>query len=225
MALNVYQFTKNDLPHGFKLTGPFLENPVCQKSIEVIRNRFPGKKIIIVTQTNISNRMFSTYNPVFLNKELLEQLDLNNVITKLLNNSSIEVPQVDGIWKFNDSAEGNVIILTFSQTAPIIVAECEEGIFVSTILRQNITKDTFKRILDLLPPWYSEVTFRVISSTDHKYDNGTLSEQIKKIVEDLNCKFDSFGVDVNSDVTLFGYSEKVPDFPELGLANNLVATW
>lgn len=224
MALNVYQFTKNDLPHGFKLTGPFLESPVCKKSIEVIHNRFPEKKLIIITQTNISNRALSTYNPIVLNTELFEQLDFDKVIAKLHNNCSLEVPQVDGIWKFNDTAE-DLIILTFSQTAPIVVAECEEGIFVSTILKQDITKNTFERILDLLPPWYSEVTFQVISATGYKYDNGTLSEQIKNIVEDLNCKFCSSGIDVNSDLNLFGYGEKVPHFPELGLANNLVAIW
>ena len=220
----IKQFTKTELLGGFKLTDTFLMHPISEEAITKIHSYFPKKRLVIITQTSIQNRGILNYKTESLSNELLEKLELRNVISKLRDNKRDLVPQVDGLWKFKDMDE-DIIMLTFSQTAPIIMAECDEGIFISTMLKQDISKDTFKYILSFLPPCHSRVTFKVISSTCFQYPEGTLSDQIKHIVFDLGQNFEetSPDADVNSNSNLFGYGEKVPDFPDLGLANNLVA--
>ena len=93
------------------------------------------------------------------------------------------------------------------------------------MLRQNITKENFQKILDAIPFPHSEVTFKVISSTDYQYPEGTLFEQIEKIVTDLGCKYERSSSDANVNYSeyLFHYNETIPGYEELGLANNLVA--
>lgn len=221
---DIYQFTRHELPHGFKLTKEFLNAELFDENL--IYQILDVKDLIIVTQTDIQNRSQSDYTPFFLDNTLSEQLCLYNVISKIKDGKVSEVPQVDGIWMNN--AENNKAILSFSQTAPIICAWCSvsgnEYVFLSTILRKDISKKNFQKILDLLPPDHTKVTFEIISSTDFEYPEGTLYNQIRDIVLDLGCiyKVPSNYSNVNLNDELFGHGEKIPECP-MGLANNLVA--
>ena len=222
----IIQFTNKILPYGFKLTKDFLESPFCYNSIKVVKESLAGRKPIIVTQTDIDKRNTCKYNPVFLDEELEEQLALDKVVENIRKGNSFKIPQVDGIWMKNTRRDK--AILSFSQTAPIIVGYCSNinysYIFISTMLKKDITKENFEHINKLLPSGHPQVTFEIISSTCFKYPEGTLVDQIKDIVTDLGCKFikPSSVANVNTNPDLFGHSEKVPGFPELGLANNLV---
>lgn len=223
----IIQFTNSALPYGFKLTKSFLESPICDESIKKIMESLAGKRPIIVTQTDIDKRDTCKYNPVFLNKKLEEQLALDNVVKNIRSGSSFKVPQVDGIWMQNSLKDK--ALLSFSQTAPILIAYCSninyEYLFISTMLKKDITKENFEHILSLLPSGHPQVTFEIISTTGFKYPEGSLADQIRDIVTGLGCKFIAPEIlaDVNSNCYLFGYGEKIPKFPELGLANNLVA--
>ena len=223
MAVTI-QFTKEVLPQGFKLTKDFVSSPFFDKTVETIKENLPkDKEIFIVTQTDISNRDSSSYKPAFLSKNLENRIKLDSVIKNIKNNKGHRVPQVDGIWMNNK--EKDKVILSFSQTAPIIVAECSNYIFISTMLRKDITTENFRKILNLLPYKKSKATFKLLSSTNFKYPEGSLSSQIEKIVKDLGCNFETTELDsnVNKNPHFFGYNEKIDGFPELGLANNLAA--
>lgn len=224
---DIHQFTRHELPHGFKLTKEFFNAGVLDEDLVSIHEILDVKDLIIVTQTNIKNRQQTEYTPVLLDYKLSEQLWLYDVISKIKGGEISKVPQVDGIWMSNSS--NDKAILSFSQTAPVVSAWCSvsgnEYVFLSTMLRKDITKENFQKILNLLPPEHSTVTFQVVSSTDYEYPKGTLYNQIRNIVLDLGCiykvPFDCSNVNHNEE--LFGHGEKVPGFPELGLANNLVA--
>lgn len=227
MALTI-QFTRQVLPQGFKLTKDFITSPFFDEIIETISKLIPkNKRILIVSQTDIKNRESSEYNPVFMCYSYQRNLSLCSVINKIKNDMAYKIFEVDGAWidvTYNDKA-----ILSFSQTAPIITAttSCDGHpfVFISTMLRQNITKENFQKILDAIPFPHSEVTFKVVSATDYRYPEGTLFEQIEKIVTDLGCKYvtPTSDANVNYSEYLFHHNETVPEYEELGLANNLVA--
>ena len=227
MALTI-QFTRQVLPQGFKLTKDFVESPFFDETVQTIRKIIPkNKRILIVPQTDIKNREDSEYKPVFMCYSYQRNLSLASVINKLKNDMAYKIFEVDGAWidvTYNDKA-----ILSFSQTAPIITAttSCDGHpfVFISTMLRQNITKENFQKILDAIPFPHSEVTFKVVSATNYQYPEGTLFEQIEKIVTDLGCKYELSTSDANVNYSeyLFHYNETIPGYEELGLANNLVA--
>ena len=220
----VIQFTKDTMQWGFKLTRDFLISPVGKESIKEVKNFFGNKKLFVIPQHDKSSK----YRVALLNQNYEKKLNLDYVVDNIVYGKSFVVPMVDGIWMTNPNKDK--VILTYSQTAPIIVAECsskagDNYVFISTMLRKDITKDNFKKILNALPMEHSIINFEVISATAFDYEEGTIVEQVQSIVEELGCTFTTPRTlsNVNTNTRLFGYGDIIKDFPELGLANNLVA--
>ncbi len=210
--------SREDFPIGFKLTKEYLNDSRSDKAINKLHELFAGKEILVISQTSIKNRNGNA-KIATLTEELRHNLNLDNVVKNLRAGKDDLVPQIDGLW-WDKKIFPNIVVITFSQVAPVVAAESGNMVFLSTLIRDYITPETFANIEKNKDYCY----FRICLSTNYKYENGTLPSQIKNLIsmfgvenpikdyQDLN--------DPNKNPDLFGYGEKDP---LTGLCNNIVA--
>lgn len=210
---------KNDFKNGFKLTYNYLSDSRSDKSIRKLHGLFPGKEILVITQTSINNRDGEAKIRI-LDDELRHQLNLDRVVSLLRDQKYDDVPQVDGLW-WDKNLYPNIVVITFSNVAPVVTATSGTECFLSTLLKDYISPETFSKILGDR----KFVDFRIPLSTNYEYDNGTLPKQIENLIsmfgrENHIHDFDPKINDPNLNPNLFGYGESDPI---TGLCNNIVA--
>ncbi len=210
--------SKECCPIGFKLSKDYLNDPRSDETISKLHKLFPGKEILVITQTSIQNRNGSA-KIATLDEELKHDLNLDHVVQLLREGKDDLVPQVDGLW-WNKTDFPDIVVVTFSNVAPVVAAESGDMIFLSTLIRDYISPETFANI----EAGKDYCHFYICLSTNYKYNNGTLPSQIKNLISMFGVEngiedFQDFN-DPNKNPDLFGYDESDPD---IGLCNNIVA--
>lgn len=210
--------SKNDFRLGLKLTPDYLDKNCSYVAISKLHKLFPGKEILVITQTSIQNRN-GTAKIRTLDEDLRHVLNLDHVVRLLREGKDELVPQVDGLW-WDKNAFPNVVVITFSNVAPVVTAESGNMLFLSTLIKDYISPETFANITK----GKDFCSFRICLSTNFEYENGTLPNQIKNLIN-MNGKnnfiheFTDLN-DPNKNPELFGYGEADPI---IGLCNNIVA--
>lgn len=210
--------SKECFPIGLKLSKDYLNDPRSDETISNLHKQFADKEILVITQTSIQNRN-GTAKIRTLDESLRQALNLDHVVRLLREGKDELVPQVDGLW-WNKKDFPDIVVVTFSNVAPVVAAESGDMIFLSTLIRDYISPETFANI----EAGKDYCHFRVCLSTNYKYNNGTLPSQIKNLISMFGVEngiedFQDFN-DPNKNPKLFGYGEVDPI---IGLCNNIVA--
>ena len=207
-------------PYGFKLTSAFLTSKVSQDTFDKLHDMADELKkstIIVIPQTDMDKRD-GTAKIATLTEDLIPKLELDHVVKLLREGRTDEVPQIDALL-IDKSLLSDVMVVSFSQVAPIILANSDDTVLLGTFLRDCLTQDTFDKIKGGKENWH----FEICLSTNFPYPNGSIPEQIERLIgpDSTISEFTEFN-DPNQNENLFSYGENHPDF---GLLNNLVILW
>lgn len=207
-------------PYGFKLTSPFLSSKVSQDTFDKLHamaDELKKSTIIVIPQTDMDKRD-GTAKITTLTEDLIPKLELDHVVKLLKEGRTNEIPQIDALL-IDKSLLSDVMVVSFSQVAPIISANSDDTVLLGTFLRDCLTQDTFNKIKGGKKNWH----FEICLSTNFPYPNGSIPEQIERLIgpDSTISEFTEF-TDPNQNEHLFSYGENHPDF---GLLNNLVVLW
>ena len=206
----VTPISRGTLSRGFKLTKAFLDSSYCEEAVTILKEGFFDKKILVVTQTSIEQRNgLATVER--LTDELAELLDIDNVIDMLKSGRQDELPQVD-VLVVNKEKYSDYVVVTFSNTAPVVFAETDDDFAFGTLLKAYVTEDTIHQSKDLMD--YAPAYWDMPMVTSHRYPEGTIQETFQKLVGVSEL----FPIDPSYDPEYFGYGEQDTEF---GLLNNV----
>lgn len=197
----VVKMGRSQLPYGFKLLRSFLESPECDDAVKTIKDRFPGKKVLVVTQTNVDARNgIATVRR--LTDDLVEQLSIDTVVSLLKEGRQNEVPAID-VLVVNKEKFSDCVVLSFSHIAPIILAESDEDYAFGTLINKYVSRDTFSKIVRAMGT-DKKIEWDVPMSTCFPYHRETLPEQIERLT---GCNLVINPDDPDIDDDLFSYGE------------------